>query len=384
MSIWYYTNKNGEKVQITGGQLKGLAKAGLIKPETIVETENGKSAPAGKVKGLTFGTVPLPETVKPIVSRPFTVPMPTVNQAIDQSVPQSVATPVAVEGKSSLLVTIIGIVAILTVSGIGWSVIEHHDRERQETIAKAERERIAVEEQERERIAVEEQERERIAAEEREQQRIVAEEQEQERMAAEEQEQKREQEAAAREQAAKEQAARAQAAREQAAREQAVRAQAARERAAREQAAKEQAASLALKTVNGRPIELLGDKILKPEAFDNFLPPIGGYGQFDDWYRKSRNVKPSVLYGNPVLAHWSLVNGILVGRNQEFNKLSPEKKTGYLLGIIEDIELRIRNGDNVNRVTELQGYKSKVNTKILHVERDAMRGEVGRGVDRSF
>ena len=35
--------------------MKGLAKAGMITPDTIVETEEGKSAPARKVKGLTFG-----------------------------------------------------------------------------------------------------------------------------------------------------------------------------------------------------------------------------------------------------------------------------------------------------------------------------------------
>ena len=65
MSKWYYTNKNGEKVEVTGGQLKGLAKAGLITPETIVETEEGKSAPARKVKGLTFLAAAQSETAPP-------------------------------------------------------------------------------------------------------------------------------------------------------------------------------------------------------------------------------------------------------------------------------------------------------------------------------
>jgi len=62
MSIWYYYNENGEKIQVTGGQLKGLAKTGMITPETIVETEEGKKARAGKVKGLTFVDVAPPET----------------------------------------------------------------------------------------------------------------------------------------------------------------------------------------------------------------------------------------------------------------------------------------------------------------------------------
>jgi hypothetical protein len=54
MANWYYYNDKGEKIAVTGRQLKGLAKAGTITPETIVETEDGKAAPARKVKGLTF------------------------------------------------------------------------------------------------------------------------------------------------------------------------------------------------------------------------------------------------------------------------------------------------------------------------------------------
>jgi len=54
MSTWYYYNEKGDKIEVSGGRLKGLAKAGLITPETVVETEDGKKARAGKVKGLTF------------------------------------------------------------------------------------------------------------------------------------------------------------------------------------------------------------------------------------------------------------------------------------------------------------------------------------------
>ena len=56
MATWYYYNESGDKIEVTGGQLKGLAKAGMITPETIVETDDGKKARAGKVKGLTFIT----------------------------------------------------------------------------------------------------------------------------------------------------------------------------------------------------------------------------------------------------------------------------------------------------------------------------------------
>jgi ankyrin repeat protein len=54
MAKWFYYNAKGEKIEVTGGQLKGLAKTGMITPDTIVETEDGKTAPARRVKGLTF------------------------------------------------------------------------------------------------------------------------------------------------------------------------------------------------------------------------------------------------------------------------------------------------------------------------------------------
>jgi hypothetical protein len=90
MSTWYYTNEKGERVCVTGGQLKGLAKTGLITPDTIVETENGKTARAGKVKGLTFLTatplVPTPPVESEIYglasppTSPFTASVPEETQ----------------------------------------------------------------------------------------------------------------------------------------------------------------------------------------------------------------------------------------------------------------------------------------------------------------
>ena len=34
MSKWFYYNESGEKIEVTGGQLKGLAKTGMITPDT--------------------------------------------------------------------------------------------------------------------------------------------------------------------------------------------------------------------------------------------------------------------------------------------------------------------------------------------------------------
>ena len=71
MSSWFYYDSNGQKQgPVSSGQLKGLAKAGLIAPETVIETETGKTASAANVKGLTFA-----ETVQPKVA-PTPPPMP--------------------------------------------------------------------------------------------------------------------------------------------------------------------------------------------------------------------------------------------------------------------------------------------------------------------
>jgi len=52
---YYYEDNNGHRWgPVSGGRLKGLAKAGIILPETIIETNDGKRARARQVKGLTF------------------------------------------------------------------------------------------------------------------------------------------------------------------------------------------------------------------------------------------------------------------------------------------------------------------------------------------
>jgi len=79
MANWFYYDIDGQKQgPYNGGQLKWLAKNGKITPDTVVETEEGKTAPARKVKGLTFiaaqnETVQL-ESPQPIVN--VSVPLP--------------------------------------------------------------------------------------------------------------------------------------------------------------------------------------------------------------------------------------------------------------------------------------------------------------------
>jgi len=78
MAKWYYYNEQHEKIEVTGGQLKGLAKIGKITPNTIVETEDGKTAPARRVKGLLFPELlttaertQLPAVTSPAVTSPI-------------------------------------------------------------------------------------------------------------------------------------------------------------------------------------------------------------------------------------------------------------------------------------------------------------------------
>ena len=49
-SNWFYYNEKGEKTSVTGGQLKWLAKNGKITPGTLIETEDGRTAPAIKIR----------------------------------------------------------------------------------------------------------------------------------------------------------------------------------------------------------------------------------------------------------------------------------------------------------------------------------------------
>jgi len=49
---WSYYNEQGDKISVTSKELKALAKSGKITPGTMIESPDGKAAPAKKVKGL--------------------------------------------------------------------------------------------------------------------------------------------------------------------------------------------------------------------------------------------------------------------------------------------------------------------------------------------
>ena len=96
MAKWFYYNEGGEKIEITGGQLKGLAKAGMITPDTIVETEEGKSAPARKIKGLTFVEVVQSQAEESESSQSFFDALPP-----DEPNPFAIVQPIASSDEST-------------------------------------------------------------------------------------------------------------------------------------------------------------------------------------------------------------------------------------------------------------------------------------------
>ena len=131
MSTWYYYDNDGHKQgPVTGGQLKWLAKNGKITPGTMVEPEEGKAAPARKVKGLTFVEASQPRpSPPPVAPNPFTATPPASANPFTAAPPTTVnpfvaAPPVAytsehsepvTDGSKKLLWRTIGTVGIVIV-----------------------------------------------------------------------------------------------------------------------------------------------------------------------------------------------------------------------------------------------------------------------------
>jgi hypothetical protein len=79
---WHYYDENGEKIgPLRGRDLRRLAQEGVITQETRVEDENGRTARAKHVTGLTFGNAtqsvadPFSATM-PVTADPFVTPAP--------------------------------------------------------------------------------------------------------------------------------------------------------------------------------------------------------------------------------------------------------------------------------------------------------------------
>jgi len=89
MANWKYYNENGEKIAVTGGQLKELAKQGTITPETFVETHDGRTGLAKHVTGLTF---PEPSPIKKEFEQVLEECLSTIDQ--QPSIPLPSHTPI--------------------------------------------------------------------------------------------------------------------------------------------------------------------------------------------------------------------------------------------------------------------------------------------------
>jgi len=124
MAQWHFWDENGYKIgPVRGRDLKRFAQEGMITPETRVEDENGRTALAKNVTGLSFHSSVLPESstvvIPPSAVKPFVAPV--------QAIPQSVPVPVVEESeKSSRLITVIGIIAVAVIGVIGWRQLWQH------------------------------------------------------------------------------------------------------------------------------------------------------------------------------------------------------------------------------------------------------------------
>ena len=99
MANWHYYNETGEKIgPVQRRDIKRLAELGTITPETMIEDENGRSAPAKKLKSLTFPAKPkndhivpsyspLHSETTPIEQNPFTAAIPVEENPFTATIP---------------------------------------------------------------------------------------------------------------------------------------------------------------------------------------------------------------------------------------------------------------------------------------------------------
>ena len=71
MANWHYYDENGDKITVSGKELKALAASGKITPGTMVESPEGKAAPAKRVKGLVFAEPPVPPPIESTTEPPL-------------------------------------------------------------------------------------------------------------------------------------------------------------------------------------------------------------------------------------------------------------------------------------------------------------------------
>ena len=104
---WYYYDDDGLKRGVfSGGQIKYLAKAGIITPETLVETEGTEPIPAGRLKGLEFDKTSQRKSHRPRIS------LPALDELIRTAKPRTI-----------IFIAMLGLVCIvISFSGTWWLV----------------------------------------------------------------------------------------------------------------------------------------------------------------------------------------------------------------------------------------------------------------------
>lgn len=132
---WYYYDANGDKIgPVTAKIMKILADQGDITPQTIVETEDGKSALAEKVQGLFDAPgqpIPVPQVVNHDVD--YAALRAEHEQDIAEQHERNFGTHPALEqhsdGSCCSVRSIIGIVILaLILAGISFAIFPSQDR----------------------------------------------------------------------------------------------------------------------------------------------------------------------------------------------------------------------------------------------------------------
>ena len=102
VKYFYYSEQGEKKGAFSGKEIKALAKEGLINPDTVIETEEGKQYHAHGIGGIEFGSVStetqksaesnqdssivIPENNKAFAIKPLTIPQ-SINEIDERRFP---------------------------------------------------------------------------------------------------------------------------------------------------------------------------------------------------------------------------------------------------------------------------------------------------------
>jgi hypothetical protein len=128
MANWFYYSQDGSKIGVSSvEELKHRAKLGMIRPDTVIENEEGNQAPAGRVNGLIFSdTLSIDdEEVAPSITEmdwtsPSTEPIPPIKIEVN---PTPIDTAPKATFTDILISTFMILVAIIIAGCILWYAV---------------------------------------------------------------------------------------------------------------------------------------------------------------------------------------------------------------------------------------------------------------------